>query len=209
MEPHLAFIRRLLTNTPNPTIFELGMCDGFHTAMLLSFCTTKPRYFGFEPDLRNVQKILATELPQRMRFFPDAVGNVTGPVTFYMATPDPNGCVGSSSISEFTPVLTELWPWLKCQETKEVWCWRLDDFCAQNNVERIDFVWMDVQGAERLVFDGGPVMLAKTRYIWTEYDGGTLYKNSSTIAAIKARFPDWKVLFDLGGDVLLENPAFV
>ena len=66
---------------------------------------------------------------------------------------------------------------------------------------------MDVQGAERLVFDGGPLMLPKTKMVWTEYDGGTLYKDSSNINDILARFPGWEVLADCGGDVLLKNPA--
>jgi len=88
----------------------------------------------------------------------------------------------------------------------EVQGWRLDDFCAANGLDHIDFLWMDVQGAERLVFDGAVNMLPKTRLVWTEYDSGTLYRDSSTLNDIKARFPDWEVLCDCGGDVLLKNP---
>jgi len=183
------------------------MCDGYHTNMLLSWCTSTPRFFGFEPDPRNVVKIMGSGLPGRMSFYPDAVGHVTGKIPFHLSTPEPNGAVGASSLSEFTPVLTELWGWLKCQGDVEVQCWRLDDFCAKNNIDHIDFLWMDVQGGERLVFDGGPVMLPKTKLIWTEYDGGTLYKDSSTIKDVLARFPGWEVVCDCGGDVLLKNPV--
>lgn len=207
LEQAYAAIQAHIAATKNPVIFELGMCDGYHTNMLLSWCTSQPRFFGFEPDPRNVTKIMSSGLPRRMSFYPDAVGHVTGKIPFHLSTPEPNGAVGASSLSEFTPVLTELWGWLKCQGDVEVQCWRLDDFCAKNNIDHIDFLWMDVQGGERLVFDGGPVMLPKTKLIWTEYDGGTLYKDSSTIKDVLARFPGWEVVCDCGGDVLLKNPA--
>lgn len=202
-------IRDHIAATRQPVIFELGMCDGYHTNMLLSWCQSAPCFHGFEPDPRNVTKIVAVGLPKRMNFHPDAVGHVTGKIAFHLSTCEPNGCVGQSSISEFTPVLTQSWPWLKHQSDIEVQCWRLDDFCAQNGIDHIDFLWMDVQGAERLVFDGAPAMLPKTRLIWTEYDSGTLYKDSSSIDDILARFPGWEIVADVGGDVLLKNPNVV
>ena len=209
MEYAYACIRDHIARTQHPVIFELGVCDGYHTDMLLSWCTSASCFHGFEPDPRNVAKIHACGLSKRINFHPDAVGHVTGKQPFYLSTTEPNGCVGQSSLSEFTPVLTESWPWLKLKETIEVQCWRLDDFCAQVGVDHIDFIWMDVQGGERLVFDGAPLLLPKTRLVWTEYDGGTLYKDSSTLADILARFPGWVVLADCGGDVLLRNPHVV
>lgn len=202
-------IRDHIAATTHPVIFELGMCDGYHTNMLLSWCRSAPCFHGFEPDPRNVMKIHAVGLPNRMNFHPDAVGHVTGKIPFHLSTCEPNGAVGQSSISEFTPVLTQSWPWLKHMSDVEVQCWRLDDFCAQHGIDHIDFIWMDVQGAERLVFDGAPNMLPKTRLIWTEYDSGTLYKDSSSIDDILARFPGWTVVADVGGDVLLRNPNVV
>ena len=182
------------------------MCDGYHTGMLLSWCRSKPRYYGFEPDPRNTSKIKVSNLPLAINFYPDAVGHTTATIPFHLSTPEPNGCVGASSISAFTPVLTENWSWLKCQEDIEVKCWRLDDFCRIHGVDHIDFIWMDVQGSERLVFDGAQNILPKTRMIWTEYDGGTLYADSSTREDILKRFPGWIVLADCGGDILLKNP---
>jgi FkbM family methyltransferase len=192
----------------NPTIVELGMCDGYHTGLIRSWCSSKPNYHGFEPDPRNIGKIVGSGIQHVINFNAAAVGNVTGTVPFYLSTPEPNGCVGASSISEFTPVLTQSWSWLKCQETIQAQSWRLDDYCKEKNLDHIDFLWMDVQGAERLVFDGAPQMLPKTKLLWTEYDGGTLYKDSSTIKDVLARFPDWEVLIDAGGDVLLKNTKY-
>jgi FkbM family methyltransferase len=199
-------IHEHIRTTQHPVIFELGMCDGYHTNMLLSWCQSAPCFHGFEPDPRNISKIIAVGLPTRMNFHPEAVGHITGKTPFHLSTCEPNGAVGQSSISDFTPVLTQSWPWLKHLSDVEVQCWRLDDFCAQHGLDHIDFIWMDVQGAERLVFDGAPNMLPKTRLIWTEYDSGTLYKDSSSLDDILARFPGWTIVADVGGDVLLKNP---
>jgi len=50
---------------------------------------------------------------------------------------------------------------------------RLDDVL---DVSHVDFIWIDVQGAEREVVNGGRNIFSKTAYVWTEcgekcYDG--------------------------------------
>jgi len=208
LEKAYSLIAQYLRALYRPVVLELGMCNGFHTQMLLKLCND-PTYIGFEPDPRNIWRIKGTELDRRIIFYSAAMGHVTGKIPFHLATPDPESNVaGSSSISEFTPVLTQCWPWLKEQETITVDCYRLDDFCHENNVKYIDFIWMDVQGAERLVFEGGQNMLPNIGMIWTEYDGGTLYKDSSTLTDILKWVPGWTVLADCGGDALLQNPSY-
>ena len=209
LEKAYALMEQYLRSICHPVVFELGVCDGYHTNMLLGWCD-EPTYFGFEPDPRNVQKLRRNGIARRILFQEAAVGHVTGPVDFHLATPDPSGHgFGASSISAFTPVLTQEWPWLKEQENIRVPCFRLDDFCRLGGLDHIDFLWMDVQGAERLVFEGGQNMIPRTGLIWTEYDGGTLYADSSTLPDILKWFPGWDVLADCGGDVLLWNPAYI
>jgi 2-O-methyltransferase len=56
----------------------------------------------------------------------------------------------------------------------------LDNWCAKNKVPSIDIMWIDVQGAELLVFKGAGKTLKNTRIIMTEvglkpyYEGHTL-----------------------------------
>ena len=203
------WLRDMLQKMRPRVIFEIGMCDGHHTEMLLTFChPVRPFYFGFEADPRNVARIVANGRSRMIDFFPCAVGNVTGETSFNLATPEPGGAIGSSSLSEFLPVLTEWHPWLKCQESVRVQSWRLDDFCEEHAVGSIDFIWMDVQGAERLVHEGAQSILQRTKYIWTEHDPG--YKDSVTLDQLLATLPgDWKVLSEHGPDVLLVNTALV
>jgi 2-O-methyltransferase len=201
-----AIIKDRLGAKPSPLILELGMLDGYHTAMLISFAP-EARYHGFEPDPRNVARIQWNRIDELINFYPAAVGDKTGRVPFNLATLDALGNTGSSSISEFTPTLTQCWPWLKKLDTIEVDSWRLDDFCKEHAIGDVDFLWMDVQGAERLVFSGATETLKRTKLVWTEYDGGGLYKDSSNVQQILSWFPGWKVLADCGGDILLEAPT--
>ena len=209
LEKAYDLIQQYLRSLYKPFVMELGMCDGGHTEMLLSWCD-EPTYFGFEPDPRNIQRIQYHGVDKRIQFYPAAMGRVTGSTVFHLAPKEPNsiGNVGASSLSAFTPVLTKEWPWLKEIGTVQVQCYRLDDFCRQNGIKYLDFLWMDVQGGERLVFEGAQEMLPNIGLIWTEYDVGTLYADSSTLTDILKWFPGWEVLADCGGDVLLWNPAY-
>ena len=51
---------------------------------------------------------------------------------------------------------------------------RLDAWDAIVQLDEIDFIWMDVQGAEKDVILGGEETFKKTKYVWTEY-GELLY----------------------------------
>ena len=87
----------------------------------------------------------------------------------------------------------------------------LDSFFKNENLEKIDFIWMDVQGAEDLVFKGGEYLLTndKIHYIYTEYSNRELYENQMNLKEISKALPNYEIL-DLfnesgGTDVLLKN----
>jgi hypothetical protein len=70
-------------------------------------------------------------------------------------------------------------------------------------------MWVDVQGAEDLVFSGAKETLKNTRYVYTEYSNIELYIGQLTRDQILKLFgSDWKILHDFGGDVLLHNTDF-
>ena len=70
----------------------------------------------------------------------------------------------------------------------------------------IDFVWADIQGAEIDLINGGAKSFSKTRYFYTEYNGSELYEGCTTsLSQITDLLPDFEILYDFGGDVLLKN----
>lgn len=141
-------LRRILADTPEAVIFEFGACNGLYTRAICVACPRIAKLYSFEPDPRNVALV-----PLKTIAVPAAIGNVTGKVPFYLASPQPNGEIDSSSISPFKNQ-TEAFPWCKCEGTIMVDSWRLDDFCSMNEVGFIDLIFMDIQGAERLMIEG-------------------------------------------------------
>lgn len=51
-------------------------------------------------------------------------------------------------------------------------CKTLDGYCAQNNIEMIDFIKIDVEGSEKSVFDGATRMLKEKRIRCGLFDVG-------------------------------------
>jgi hypothetical protein len=84
----------------------------------------------------------------------------------------------------------------------------LDTHCAQHNINKIDFIWMDVQGAERDVFDGAKSILQKTRYIYTEFANSNDYDGQFNLEQLHNQLgANWEILENYGGDVLFKNNA--
>ena len=81
----------------------------------------------------------------------------------------------------------------------------LDSFCEGRGIERIDFIWADIQGAEGDMVRGGRQTLARTRYLYTEYSDEELYENQATLKEILELLPDFRVIELWTDDVLLEN----
>jgi len=69
--------------------------------------------------------------------------------------------------------------WVEFKETITVPTGTLDEFCAQRGIPRIDFIQMDVQGAEQLVLLGATAMLRHTTAIWLEVAAQELYKGQA------------------------------
>lgn len=72
-------------------------------------------------------------------------------------------------------------------ESIDVACITLDDWAEANNIERIDFLWLDLQGVEPLVFQASPKVLENVEVIFTEISLIPLYKDS----ILYPEFKEW------------------
>lgn len=113
---------------------------------------------------------------------------------------------GSSSIRMPTGHLT-MHPTTSFPASIEVECTTLDTFTSDSGIDSIDFIWADVQGAERDMIDGGSETLARTRYLFTEYYDVELYAGQITLAQILKRLPKFRLMHQFKKDVLLMNRA--
>ena len=95
---------------------------------------------------------------------------------------------GNKSSSLLAPADGEpMHGWLSFPEKVIVETETLDEFCTTRGISRIDFVHMDVQGAESLVLEGAQRMLPHITAIWLEVANEELYAGQKLRPAIE----DW------------------
>lgn len=170
----------------------------------------------FEPDPRNIKVIKENWKSNNIAVLYElAVSDFNGKTTFHLSSGDCSFWTNdelwskkdwSASSSLKRPIKhTEVHPWIKFNNMIEVDCIRLDDFQPLNE-KIIDFIWMDVQGAEDLVINGAKKTLSNTRFLFTEYDNEELYENQLNLEGIlKSLGPDWDVISIFSSDILLKN----
>lgn len=206
----------IISTVENPTIFEFGTCDGQHTnvmCQILKHYGKKFQYHAFEADYRIIQRfwVINDSHKNEIKLNNSAIGNIDGKVKFNLSGGEEKreghfkqAFYGSSSIRAPKKTL-EFWPDMTFEET-EVNCCKFDSYIDGKNIENIDFIWADIQGAEGDLIDGGKKALSKTRYLYTEYSNDELYEGEIGLEEILRRLPgDWEIIEDYGSDVLLKN----
>ena len=101
----------------------------------------------------------------------------------------------------------ETWPFIKFDQQIEVNSTKLDTFCEINNIEYIDFIWADVQGAEEdLILSGKNSFVKNVKYFYTEYSNEEYYAQQANLSKILSLLGDsWELVYDFKTDVLLKN----
>jgi 2-O-methyltransferase len=201
---------------PDPTILEIGCNDGSNTLSLLNIFEN-PKIYCFEPDPRAIARF-KKKVGQRsnVTLFEMALSDRNGEITFYQSdgqrdekTADalPEGWDLSGSIRQPKDHLREF-PWVTFGKSIIVKTATLDTWCAEQGIEQIDFIWMDVQGAESDVFRGGKNALRNTRFVYTEYSDKELYQGQNNLEQLLKQLIQFVVFIKYRDDVLLRNKQF-
>jgi 2-O-methyltransferase len=192
-------------------IFEVGahLCQD---SLALREIFPRAAMFVFEPDPRNAYQITRQGLDRRFTFIDAAVGDRDGKATLHLSGGRPPGAAPhvwtqSSSLKEPREHLQQ-YPWCTFERDATVRIVRLDTFVVERSIDRIDFLWADVQGAEDQLIAGGQRALASTRYLYTEFSDRELYSGQISLQQILDRLPGhWEVIEQFAYDVLLVNRA--
>jgi FkbM family methyltransferase len=209
-------IKQFIQQIQIETFVEIGMHFGIDTQ---DFRKMHPnaRIVSFEPDPRNIEMIKKLENDKICELYELALSNTNDTMDFYLSSGDSKGLLNdrlltdndwscSSSLKKPTGHLTKH-KWITFPKSVKVQCSKLDDFEPLKN-KKIDFMWVDVQGAEDLVFSCAQETLKNTHYVYTEYSNEELYQGQLNLKQILELFVGFKVLIDYGGDVLLQNMNF-
>ncbi len=143
----------------------------------------RARVTGFEPDAQALQQ-LRLQFPdaQTHRYLPHIVGN--GEAAVFHET---EWSLTASLLEPHRPILDHyqrLGELVREKARHAVATARLDDLLAPG---QMDVLKIDVQGAERLVFDGAPQRLDECLVVWTEVEFVPLYRDQPLFGDIDAR----------------------
>lgn len=212
--------KQIISASDNPYVIEFGACDGYHSNLMIDILNSlRPQfiYHIFEPVPELVSQINArlgryTHNNPNIKIFNEAIANQTGEITLYKSGGNKyeNGIIsdsyyGSSSVRKPKLVL-QAWKDMRFTETK-CKATTFDDYFKREglNNQLIDFIWADIQGAEVDLILGGQEAFKNVRYFYTEYCESELYEGEINLNKILELMPNFEVVEDYKGDVLLRN----
>jgi 2-O-methyltransferase len=198
--------RRLLPR--RPTIIEIGAHDGSTTEGLRRLFP-RGRILAFEPEPRAIVKFRARPALKAVTLVESAVSDRNGETIFYCSGGRPPGYVGdewdaSGSIRKPTGVISA-YPWIAFNRQIVVPVVPLDDEVKRQQIDAVDLIWVDVQGAEKDVIRGASETLKRTHYLYTECIDYEEYENQLGLQELRDLLPDFEVIEVFAYDVLLKN----
>jgi FkbM family methyltransferase len=210
-----SFLKVLLWPGPR-TVFEIGACEAEDT---VRYARLFPRaeFFLFEPlpgNQRSIKARLAEHNEIRASLHGVALSDADGEAVFHVssgASPTDRQ-TGNKSSSLLAPgELPEELQWIKFQEQITVPTMRLEKFCRDHKVGRIDYVHMDVQGAELRVLKGAGPKIDSIGLVWMEvsfkpaYDGQPLEAEATQWMESRGFRKVVQVSYGTEGDALYLN----
>lgn len=183
-EPELE-LPKLFRGSQKLTIFDIGACEGedsIRYGRLFPHC----QVYTFEPLPENQALVLENFKRYQVsnaRLMPMALSDKSGTVQFHVSSGTPPSQFlgekwnyGNKSSSLLPPTDKDpMFGWIEFKKTIDVQCETLDEVCRKNNIPHIDFIHMDVQGAEALVLQGASQMLKNITALWLEVSDRQLY----------------------------------
>jgi len=190
-------------------IIEVGANKGTDTAEFLN-TFKRVSIFCFEPDPRALLEFESRINDKRCELYKMAISDQNGEIDFNLSdgsSSEIKRYIGSSSLKKPFKHL-DLFPQVTFNEVIKVRTVTLDSWVKEKKINNIDFVWADVQGAEReLIVGGQETFLNKVKYLYTEYSNNELYKDQPTLKEILNLLPNYKVIKLFTSNVLLFNTS--
>ncbi|HZT75789.1 MAG TPA: FkbM family methyltransferase [Vicinamibacterales bacterium] len=202
------YIEPLLARLVDPVVFELGARRGEDTVRLVRYLRAPYQYFAWEPDPRSLPTLrAAASALAGVTIVEAAAGAEDGTAQFHLSSRADGGTfTDASSLLRPTPLMQQVVPWIAFDERVTVHVKTIDRFCADQGIDRIDFIWADVQGAERLVVAGARRMLPRIALLFLEHSADILYEGQWTFDEMMSTLgPRWSIVKRFANDVLLCN----
>jgi FkbM family methyltransferase len=168
-------IELLKKNLPeDPIIIEAGAKYGTDT-IRMSKIWPKGEIYTFEPIPTLYGKTLNNTANYRnIKCFPFALNDKCGKITMYVSS---GKSVGSSSLLK-PAAHKEIHPDTYFNNEIEVEAITIDKWAKQENISKIDFLWLDTQGTELAIMKSSPKIFSTLNLIHLEVSLIKAYENA-------------------------------
>ncbi len=190
-----------------PVIVELGANCGEDEEWIRAFCSRghQAHYVMVEPDVRNAQFIVDKPTSRARRVILGACASYNGMIQFHACENQKVGDRASGSIRQPTGHVVHF-PEVVFNRSTWVPCFTLDEICKRERLDHIDLLWVDIQGAEKDMIEGGRKTLEQTKYLFMEAEPEVeLYAGQALKSELIAMLPEWVMVEDFGYNVFMRN----
>ena len=192
----------------NPVVVECGANVGNTTKCFLRRFFNL-QLFCFEPDPRCIEIFKRSISDSRCKLYEAAISDVDGFTELHLSSgyrPNQEGInhINASTIKGVSRH-KELHPWIEYEKSIQVKTIKLDTWRLEEDINTIDFMWIDVEGAIENLIKGGFETLERTRYLYTEYADYQEYNDEINLADILKLLPSFEIVRQWPNDVFLRN----
>jgi len=174
---------------PN-VILDIGACEGEDSLRYHSIFP-RTRILAFEPLPKNaeiIRQALSHEMADSFEFYQCAIGGEDGRGKLHVSAGRPENAASdkwdygnkSSSLLSPAPLMSRFHAWLKFEQTVTVDVLSLATVFDICGLDVVDFVHLDVQGAELEILRGAGDLVRKVRSVWLEVSDHALYNGQPT-----------------------------
>ena len=212
-EISMKYIKKLISKD-NPIVLEIGAHIGQDTVRFLKTFRNITIY-SFEPDPRSVIQFKKNVKNPNSKLISCAISDKNGYITLNQSTGSIDYVGGKEKINDWTASSTLKNPlkqsnFVRYEKKIKVKTIKLDYWVKKNKIPIIDFMWADVEGAEReLIIGGQETLNKKTRYFYTEFFDDPVYEDQASLKEIKNMLPEFKVIGIFGNNVLMRNENLI
>lgn len=167
-------------------VLDIGSCEG-EESIRYSRIFPFSYIYAFEPLPKNqihIEENIIKYKVQNIKLIPFAVSDEDGESEFNVSSGHPQNFsndldwdFGNKSSSLLPPDITNNPSWLSFEKKIKVKIITLASFLKENKINEVDFIHMDVQGAELKVLKGSKEHIKTIKAIWLEVADVELYKN--------------------------------
>jgi len=168
-------VMKYLKNIKNPVILEAGACDGQDT---LRFAKLYPHatIYAFEPVKNLFEKIKQRVSGlDNVKLFQLALSDNNGESEMYIS--ELKEFISSSSSLLAPAKHLDINPEIVFEKKEIVKTMTLDSWAEQEKIDRIDAMWLDMQGAEPVVLKASEKIIRTVKVICSEVSFIELYKD--------------------------------